>query len=187
MIVISIDQSTKKQGVTIWSSTDMKEFTPEYTIQIDLTGGRELPLGDRMQKFAEFYSELFTLWKPDHIVTENPSTLLRIAPGETGRQLCETFGLLRYLSIKVGRELHQISPMQAKIALTGSGRAKKPDMIKGAQNFFPCLNITTKEEDKADSLGIGMFYIADKILKIDTKKIFESLQTSKNSLKFNSI
>lgn len=82
----------------------------------------------------------------------------------------EMIGVIAAYAHKYGADVIRVSPASAKKALTGSGKAKKPDMVLAAKDVCTAtidgLGSVAKREAVADSMGIAMAgmvkYINDK-------------------------
>lgn len=70
----------------------------------------------------------------------------------TTRKLHGLAGMLELVCLRAAVECAEVQPSIVKKVLTGSGKAKKPDMMKAAR----AMGFDPKVDDEADALGVWL-------------------------------
>ena len=100
----------------------------------------------------------FKKYKPEALAME---TLFFNSNQKTAMNVAEARGAITYLAMKHGLTFSQYTPLQIKIAVTGSGRADKKQVI----SMIERLIITNKEvaqDDEYDAIACGLTFFASK-------------------------
>lgn len=108
-------------------------------------------IGAFLCEFEGWLARILTEVEPQVVVFEAP------APGPHNQliTLRKTLGLAGVTEMVCHRRhilVREAAPATVKKALTGSGRAKKPDMIDAARRW----GVETKFHDEADAFGVWM-------------------------------
>lgn len=72
-------------------------------------------------------------------------------------QIYETIGVIKYLAQKYGVKLVEISPMTAKKVITGSGKAKKTEMMKRVNEIFGLSKKDLSSDHEADAVAMAYY------------------------------
>lgn len=95
-----------------------------------------------------FFAVLIDRFAPDVVIFEMPIMGLVMTPA-VSRKLHGLAGVLEMLCHDRGIDCREVPPATAKKRLTGSGRAKKPQMILAGR----ALGLAIETEDEADALA----------------------------------
>jgi crossover junction endodeoxyribonuclease RuvC len=70
-------------------------------------------------------------------------------------------GVARVLSFMKGHEVNELSPTTVKAKVGGSGRASKEQLADAVRGYFT-EELTFKNDDESDALGVGIAYLIEK-------------------------
>lgn len=141
----SFDFSRKATGVVAWR--DQQPVKAKVW---------ELPddyLGVQLSKLERALTRSIKGYNPDWLAYETASpTNFRFASLQLAM-----IGSLHRLAYDLGDiTIMGIAAASAKKTLTGSGRAKKPEMLAAARALYPHLDIAT--DDIADAIAVGLTF-----------------------------
>jgi len=157
MILMSIDQSLSCSGVMVWEKGDVKQALLIKT-------PTSLSVIERIRDISVELEQMITEYKITHIVIESLPYGLN---STSVRPLAGLYYCIQNLCIDLHIQFAEANVTAVKKFATGSGRAKKPEMIAAAQLAAPKLfkNImdsgvkkTTGLADLADSYFIGAYF-----------------------------
>lgn len=123
-------------------------------------------VGQFLIEFETWMRSRIHFWQPDLVVFESPF----VRAGDTAyitRKLHALPGVAEMVCIKMGVEVRQVTPKQAKKALTGNGNAKKPDMVAAAA----ALGVACEVDDEADAFGVWLCALRDR--RRDAEELIE--------------
>lgn len=100
----------------------------------------------------DYFGVLIDRFQPDAIVFEAPILPAQGVKLDTTRKLHGMSGMLEVVCRDRGVPCSEVANSTAKKRLTGSGRAKKPDMLQAARR----LGLTIETEDEADALAVWL-------------------------------
>lgn len=105
----------------------------------------------RLLEIVQDVRQLFEKYQPQEMGIES---LFFGKSSTTALRVAEVRGVLLYLGAEKGLYITEVKPVEVKMALTGYGKAKKPDMQKMIARV---LNLATipKPDDAADALAIA--------------------------------
>lgn len=106
----------------------------------------------------DYYNALIDRFQPDVVLFEMP-VLGAVVTVAVTRKLHGMAGMLEVVCRDRGVPCYEVSPATAKKRLTGSGRARKADMLQAARR----LGLTIETEDEADAVAVwlcGIHYYA---------------------------
>ena len=146
-----------------WAVADVDDSGPVGVIRwgtwtLNKAGKAEHP-GERLVRLRKRLFEAFREHAFERIVYEEAS--YGATNGQTSARHSEKAGVILLVAAELGIEARPVAPATLKKALTGSGRAKKPDCVRAVQLR---TNIDVgKEHDAADA--IGLLFVPDLILR----------------------
>ncbi len=111
-----------------------------------------LPFPDRLEIIYRNLSALLEKWKPDALSVEklyyysNQTTVIYVA---------EARGVILLAARQAGVPVFEYTPPQVKMAVTGYGRAKKPQVQEMTRHLL-CLKEIPKPDDTADALALAV-------------------------------
>lgn len=110
------------------------------------------PFSRRLEILFDALSSVLEKWKPDAVSMEklyfqtNKTTAIPVAQAR---------GVLLLAVQKAGTPVFEYTPLQVKQAVTGYGRAQKPQVMEMTRRLL-CLRELPKPDDVADALAIAI-------------------------------
>ena len=149
MVVLGIDPATRVSGYVIFKKEDRRLFVLDYgTLSLPATAS----LPDRVASFYTFFQEKITTFGVTHLAVETPFL------GKNASNFLK-LGYLRgaaYILVSQHKlVLHEVSPREVKLAVTGYGAADKEQVARVIVRLFPGL-VMPKTYDMTDAFGVGM-------------------------------
>lgn len=111
-----------------------------------------LPLSKRLYQIGTDMEELIFQLKPDEIAVEELFFNTNIT---TGIAVAHGRGVLLYAAEKCGVPLHEYTPSQVKLAVTGYGKAEKRQMMEMTKRLLK-LKAVPRPDDAADALALAI-------------------------------
>ncbi len=154
--IIGIDPGTATTGYGI-----IKAKGGEYEC-IDY-GTIKTPAGwrseDRLNKIGEDFDELLKKHDPKIMAIES---LFFFKNTKSAMPVSQARGVIMMFAARRGMQVHEYTPLQAKMATVGYGRAEKKqvqEMVKILLN----LDAVPKPDDAADALAIAICHLSSRI------------------------
>jgi len=111
------------------------------------------PLSERLKAIYNAVSRLLKIHKPDEMAVEEIFFAKNI---KTGIMVSEARGVILLAGAKYGlKEVNEYTPLEVKMALTGYGRAEKPQIQQMVKLLLNMKNVP-KPDDTADALAIAI-------------------------------
>jgi crossover junction endodeoxyribonuclease RuvC len=157
MIILGVDPGTATTGYGIIE----KIQSPKHKIQNSglrcvsygcITTPKEKGPGDRLATLERELLEVLNEYKPDAVVVERLyffKNLKSVMP------VSEARGVILLAIAKKKIPVFELTPLQAKMAITGYGRADKKQMQRMVQQTLKLPQIP-KPDDAADALGLAI-------------------------------
>jgi len=144
MNLLAFDLATN----TGWAAGDGSKLPVIGHFRLPATGH---DVGRFLITARDFYGVLITRFNPDLVLFEMPvlGTVVTVA---VTRKLHGMAGQLEVVCHDRGVPCREVAPATAKKQLTGSGRAKKPQMIIAARS----LGLKIETEDEADAVAVWL-------------------------------
>lgn len=117
-----------------------------------ISTAKTLSPGERLHQIATDLEELSARWKPDVCAVEELFFSKNVT---TGIQVAQARGVILQTLNRSGYPVFDYNPQQVKLALTGNGRATKPDMQKMVMLLLKLTRIP-RPDDAADALAIAL-------------------------------
>jgi len=149
LIILGIDPGYAILGYGVIEADGPRIRAVDYGV-IETKAGQPFP--ERLEKLYLGMRQLINLYKPDHVAFEelffyrNVNTALPVGAGR---------GVAILAAQQMGLPLYEYTPMQIKLAVTGSGHADKKQvqqMVRALLN----LREVPKPDDAADALGVAI-------------------------------
>ena len=148
MNLLGIDFSLTKSGIAEMTNGKIETST----IEPNMPNGamkRAIWIVDRVQ-------EICKRQRPDVVIMEDYAFG---AKGQALTQIHECVGIIKYLFIQNNIKLVLIPPTTLKKFVTGSGRAKKPEMCASIKERWGRHFDEKKENDMADAFALVQLYL----------------------------
>lgn len=156
MRVLAIDPGYERLGIAI---VDKEKGQKEiYVYSECFKTSKDTPFEDRLLLIGQKIQNLIIEYKPVSLSIE----LLYIEKNQkTAMKVSETRGVILYEAIKHGLNISEFTPLQIKLAVSGSGNASKKDLAK----ILPYLiKLPAKKmiDDELDAISIALTFYAYK-------------------------
>ncbi|WOC31678.1 MULTISPECIES: crossover junction endodeoxyribonuclease RuvC [Caproicibacterium] len=111
-----------------------------------------MPFGQRLQQIYEELTAVLQKWQPQAAAIEK---LYFQNNKTTGIGVAEARGVILLACQQAGCAVYEYTPMQVKQAVTGYGRAKKPQVMEMTRRLLH-LKEVPKPDDTADALAMAI-------------------------------
>lgn len=108
-------------------------------------------IGAFLSEFELWLAARLTDWEPSLVIFESPAPAAFNSIAST-RKTQGLAGVLEMVCYRRNVEVREVAPASVKKALTGNGRAKKPEMVAAARAY----GLPIKFHDEADALGVWL-------------------------------
>jgi len=153
MRVLSIDPGFERVGIAILE----KNKAQEKLLYSDCfkTSSKEL-FEKRLVLIGEEIVRVIQKWSPDALAIE---TLFFNTNQKTAFRVSEARGVIIYQSAKLGLSVHEYTPLQIKIAVTGYGKAPKKQVDDMVRTLIP-IEKKNMNDDEMDAIAVGITCLA---------------------------
>lgn len=149
MIILGVDPGTATTGYGIINKEGQKHTLIKYGCVLTPA---KTPLPDRLDTIFDELSALIEEYKPDHVAVEE---LFFAANSKTAIAVGQARGVILLAGRKKGLPVHEYTPLEVKMALTGYGRADKNQIQQMVKTLLGLRDIP-KPDDAADALAIAI-------------------------------
>ena len=159
--VIAIDPGYDRCGVAILERSSGKDALLYSSC---ITTDAKKPFSERLCYVGEKIKILIQKYKPDACAIEN---LYFNTNQKTAMHVAEVRGMIMYLAAESKIPVHEYTPPQVKLAVTGWGKSDKKQMA----HMIPMIIQVKKRialDDEYDAVALGITYLSS----VRSKKIF---------------
>lgn len=153
MKILAVDPGFERVGIAVLEKQDSKEHLLYSSC---FKTSRQESFANRLHMIGTEIARLTKEWKPDTLAIE---TLFFNTNQKTVMQVAEARGVIIYAATSLGLSVHEYTPLQVKIAVTGYGRATKTQ-VEGMVNRLIEVKKTVTSDDEMDAIAIGLTAIA---------------------------
>lgn len=149
VIILGLDPGYAIVGYGVVQAQNSRYRSLEHGAIVTKAGE---PFERRLEIIYDALSSVLAKWKPESMALEklyfsnNKTTAIGVA---------EARGVILLAARKAGVPVFEYTPMQVKIAVTGYGGAKKPQVMEMTRRLL-CLQEVPKPDDTADALGMAI-------------------------------
>jgi crossover junction endodeoxyribonuclease RuvC len=149
MIILGIDPGYAIVGYGVVRAENGRFHTLEHGAVVTQAG---LDFNRRLEKIYDTLTTVMEHWKPEAVSVEklyfqnNQKTAIGVA---------EARGVILLASQKAGAKIFEYTPLQVKMAVTGYGQAKKPQVMEMTRRLLGLKNMP-KPDDTADALAMAV-------------------------------
>ena len=149
MVILGIDPGYAIVGYGLIRAQGGR-FRPLEHGAVETCAGEEFCL--RLETIYDGLTKVMAKWKPDAVSIEklyfqnNQKTAIGVA---------EARGVILLAAKKAGAQVFEYTPLQVKLAVTGYGQAKKPQVMEMTRRLL-CLTEVPKPDDTADALAMAV-------------------------------
>ncbi len=154
--IIGIDPGFDRLGIAIIDKEGTQE-TLVYSTCIITT--RTNSFEERLLHIGKELTSILKKYQPHDIAIE---TLFFTKNQKTVITVAEVRGLCIYLAHIHQAKLHEYSPPQIKLAITGNGRASKEDVALMVERILKQKIVSKTLDDEIDAIAIALTHSANK-------------------------
>jgi len=155
MIILGIDPGTASTGYGIVQKIEnQKTKRPIFkclNYGVIKTSPDSNP-GERLKRINNELSKIIKKYRPDSMAVEN---IYFFKNWKTVIPVSQAEGVILLTAAKNKVSVHKFTPLQAKLAVTGNGRAEKKDVQEKLKEILKLKEIP-KPDDAADALAIAI-------------------------------
>ena len=148
MRILGIDPGLARVGYGLIDSIETKTTMLDCGI---ISTDKILNEGDRMVEIAEDLSSLIIKWKPEIAAVEK----FFFYRSSTTISVVQARGVLIMTLARLKVPIIELAPMQIKLAVAGSGKATKSEVLDAVMHEL-CLQNPPRPDDAADALAIAL-------------------------------
>lgn len=166
MRILAIDPGYERMGIAILEHNHGKKDILLHSECLQTSA--KLQFCERLRILGSEVENCAKKWSPDMLAIE---TLFYNTNQKTAMRVSEARGAIIYEAMRCGLEIHEYTPLQIKIAVTGYGRGDKKHVIAMIPKLISIRKVI-KYDDEYDAIAIGLTCIASFI--IESRRIFLS-------------
>jgi crossover junction endodeoxyribonuclease RuvC len=153
MIILGLDPGTALVGWGVIDTGPKNDVTNAVCVAYDcLVTDKSMTDSQRLLAIANGLENLIDTYKPELVSIEK---LFFSNNQKTAMTVSQARGVLMYVVERQGVRMVDFTPNEVKMALTGYGRAEKPQMQKMVQLLLKLPQLP-KPDDAADALAIAL-------------------------------
>lgn len=153
MIILGLDPGTALVGWGVIDTGPTNNVEKAVCIAYDcLVTDKSMTDSQRLLAIANGVENLIDIHKPELVSVEK---LFFSRNQKTVMTVSQARGVLLYVTERQGVRMVEFTPQEVKMALTGYGRAEKPQMQKMVQLLLKLPHLP-KPDDAADALAIAL-------------------------------
>jgi len=149
MIILGIDPGTATTGFGVIKYERNQFYCLEYGVIETLSSENS---GERLKQINFDLNEIIKKYKPEMAAVES---LFFFKNLKTVMPVSQARGVIIFTISKNNVPFLEFTPLQAKIAVTGYGKAKKPQVQEMVKNILNLEKIP-KPDDAADALALAI-------------------------------
>ena len=157
MIICGIDPGTATMGYGVIKKHGKSLQCLEYG---SIKTESFLPQAERLNKLFNGINELFRKCQPEIMAIES---IYFFKNAKTAIQVSEARGVILLAAIKKNILIKEYTPLQAKVNVTGYGRASKKQIQKMVKEILNLKEIP-RPDDAADALALALCAAYEKII-----------------------
>lgn len=149
MIVLGIDPGVATIGFGVVRAERQKNTLVQYGV---ITTPPGIPLSSRLLQISDDMEELIRTFHPDEMAVEELFFTKNIT---TGIAVAHGRGVILLSAERLGVPVFEYTPMQVKQAVTGYGKALKPQVQEMTRRLLHLPKVP-KPDDTADALALAI-------------------------------
>lgn len=149
MIVLGIDPGYAIVGYGVIEMRNNRYRTLEHGAVTTKAG---VDFNRRLEIIYDGVSDILARYRPEAVSVEK---LYFSNNKTTGIGVAEARGVILLAAQKAGVPVYEYTPVQVKLAVTGYGKALKPQVMEMTRRLL-CLKEVPKPDDTADALAIAI-------------------------------
>ncbi len=156
MRVLAFDPGFERVGVAVVEKSPPTGGKESLLHSECVRTAATLPFPGRLSKLGSAVEALIKKWQPEAVALEN---LYFEKNAKTAMDVAAVRGMLLYIAAKNALPAYEYTPLQVKVAVTGSGRSDK----RAIAAMLPRLvSIPSKKrlDDEMDAIAVGLTCLA---------------------------
>lgn len=153
MRILAFDPGYERLGVAVLEKENGKEILL-HSACIQTSAKLDFPT--RLSALGTETVRLITEWNPDGVALEK---VFFTNNSKTAMQIAEVRGMLIYLAATHQLTIHQYTPNEVKVAVTGSGRADKTAIALMVPKLV-AISRGKRLDDELDAIAVGITCLA---------------------------
>jgi crossover junction endodeoxyribonuclease RuvC len=156
VIVLGIDPGSRRCGYGVVA----RDGTTLRVLDSGVLVPGDLPVPERLARILEGLLQVIARARPGEVSIE------RVFAGVSPRSalvLGEARGVAVAVAARAGLPVFEYQPSEVKLALTGSGRASKEQMLRSARVL---LGVDARLSDEADALAVAVCHLARRAARV---------------------
>ena len=149
MIVLGIDPGVATIGFGVVRAERQKNTLVQYGV---ITTPPGIPLSSRLLQISDDMEELIRTFHPDEMAVEELFFTKNITAGIA---VAHGRGVILCAAERCGVPLHEYTPGQVKLAVTGYGKAEKCQVMDMTKRLLH-LKVVPRPDDAADALALAL-------------------------------
>ena len=154
MRILAIDPGFARLGVAIIEKKQHKEVV---LFSCCITTLKKDPFAERLFFIGNEIKKIIKKYSPQSLAIE---TLLFNTNQKTALKVSEARGVVIYEAVQHKLPVYEYTPLQVKMAITGYGRATKPQVTEMVIRILPLDTSKERRDDETDAIAIGLTHCA---------------------------
>jgi crossover junction endodeoxyribonuclease RuvC len=150
VVVVGVDPGTQRCGYGVVTRTGSRLQVVESGVLVP--GDHDLPR--RLAIILQGLEEILARVQADAVAVE--TVFAGVSP-RSALVLGQARGVVLAAAARAGLPVAEYAPQQAKLALTGNGRAEKAQMVRMAQALF---GVEARLADEADAIALAVCHVS---------------------------
>lgn len=152
MKIIAIDPGYERLGIAVLE----KETREKLLFSECFKTKASLPFFERLQLIGQEVARIIEEHQPEALSIEN---LFIETNQKTAMRVAEVRGAILYQARILGLEIHEYTPLQIKVAVTGYGKATKSQVMTMVKKLVSGTEVI-RQDDEIDAIAIGLTHFA---------------------------
>jgi crossover junction endodeoxyribonuclease RuvC len=151
--ILATDPGFERLGVAVVEKNGSKDVLV-YSDCIRTSA--KLPFPERLKVLGEAFEALLNKYQPTAVALEE---VFFEKNAKTAMQIAEVRGMLTYLAARAGLVVHQYTPLEVKVAITGYGKSDKHAVGMMVERLV-ALPKKKRLDDELDAIAVGLTCLA---------------------------
>lgn len=154
MRLLAIDPGYERLGIAVLEKLSGQKETLLYSACVHTA--KTLPHAERLLKIADEVQRVIATFKPKAAAVEK---LFLSVNQKTAMPVAEARGAILTEAARAGLSVHEYTPLQIKIAVTGYGRSDKKQVAHMVKRL---ISLPRKKmlDDEYDAIAVGLTHLA---------------------------
>lgn len=149
MRILGIDPGFDRVGIAI---VEKKQGVESLIYSTCITTNKQDPIEKRLHTVGCRTAEIINEYTPHHLSIEN---LFFNSNQKTAFRVCEARGIIIHEAMRAELSIHEYTPLQIKMALTGYGRATKEQVTFMTEQILK-VDLSKKIDDECDAIAAAI-------------------------------